>query len=64
MPKKVQDVLAMLRREGWVLIGQKGSHRQFRHPGKPGKVTVAGRPSKDLAPDTYQSILRQTGLKE
>ena len=39
---KVRDVLKMLRSDGWFLRNQEGSHRQFIHPGKPGKVTVAG----------------------
>ena len=39
-------------------------HRQYKHPGKPGRVTVAGKPSDDLAPGTLNSILKQAGLKE
>ena len=40
----------------------KGSHRQFKHPHRPGRVTVAGRPSDDLAPGTLKSIARQSGM--
>jgi len=40
-----------------------GSHRQFKHPTKVGRVTIAGKPSDDLAPKTFDSILRQAGLK-
>ena len=47
MLRKVEDVLDLLRRDGWVQVGQKGSHRQFTHPSKPGRATVAGRPSTD-----------------
>jgi predicted RNA binding protein YcfA (HicA-like mRNA interferase family) len=50
--------------DGWVQVAQKGSHRQFKHPSKPGKVTVAGEPSDDLPEGTYWSILRQAGLQE
>jgi predicted RNA binding protein YcfA (HicA-like mRNA interferase family) len=41
-----------------------GSHRQFKHPTKPGRVTVAGKPSDDLASGTLNSILKQSGLKK
>ena len=40
-----------------------GSHRQFKHATKPGRVTVPGKPSDDLAPGTLNSILKQAGLK-
>jgi predicted RNA binding protein YcfA (HicA-like mRNA interferase family) len=60
---KVSEVLEMLRRDGWYLATTKGSHRQFKHPVKPGRVTVAGKPSHDLPPGTLNSILKQSGLK-
>jgi predicted RNA binding protein YcfA (HicA-like mRNA interferase family) len=44
--------------------GDQGSHRQYKHPFKPGPVTVAGKPADDLAPGTLNSILKQSGLKE
>ncbi len=53
----------MLRKEGWMLVATKGSHRQFKHPEKAGRVTVAGKPSDDVAPGTYNSILKQAGTK-
>ncbi len=53
----------MLRKEGWEQVATRGSHRQFKHPVKPGRVTVAGKPSDDLAPGTFHSILKQAGLK-
>ena len=43
--------------------GKRTSHKQFKHPKKSGKVTVAGKPGDDLAPGTQQSILKQAGLK-
>jgi predicted RNA binding protein YcfA (HicA-like mRNA interferase family) len=61
---KVRDVIRRLRNDGWVQVSQKGSHRQFRHATKPGKVTVPGNPSDDLPLGTYKSILRQAGLTE
>jgi predicted RNA binding protein YcfA (HicA-like mRNA interferase family) len=60
---KVSQVLEMLRRDGWVVVATRGSHRQFKHAIKPGRVTVAGKPSDDLPPGTLNSILKQAGLK-
>ena len=60
---KVSKVLAMLRDDGWILVATRGSHKQFKHPTKRGRVTVAGRNSDDLAPGTRNSILKQAGLK-
>jgi predicted RNA binding protein YcfA (HicA-like mRNA interferase family) len=61
---KVSEVLRMLTDDGWYLVATKGSHRQYKHPTKPGRVTVAGKPSDDLAPGTLSSILKQSGLKK
>jgi predicted RNA binding protein YcfA (HicA-like mRNA interferase family) len=54
----------LLEDDGWYLVGTRGSHRQFKHPTKPGRVTVAGKPSDDLHPKTQASILRQAGLRQ
>jgi predicted RNA binding protein YcfA (HicA-like mRNA interferase family) len=59
---KIRDVIKALEQAGWVLVATRGSHRQFRHPLRPGRVTVAGRPSDDLAPGTLKSIARQSGM--
>lgn len=61
---KVREVLSLLEQDGWYLVATRGSHRQFKHAAKPGRVTVAGKPSDDLAPGTLNSILKQAGLKE
>jgi predicted RNA binding protein YcfA (HicA-like mRNA interferase family) len=61
---KVKDVIRLLEGEGWFLVATRGSHRQYKHPVRPGRVTVAGKPSHDLAPGTLNSILKQSGLKE
>jgi predicted RNA binding protein YcfA (HicA-like mRNA interferase family) len=61
---KVREVIRLLDSDGWVLITTRGSHRQFKHPNKLGKVTVAGKPSVDIPPGTLNSILKQAGLKE
>ena len=60
---KVRDVLKLIKKDGWHLARTRGSHRQFKHDDKPGLVTIPGKPSDDLAPGTYNSILKQAGLK-
>ena len=59
---KVRDALKMLRLDGWVLRNQEGSHRQFVHPTKAGKVTVAGHESDEMPPKTLKSIMKQAGI--
>jgi predicted RNA binding protein YcfA (HicA-like mRNA interferase family) len=59
---KVGEVLRMLLNDGWVVVATRGSHRQLKHPTKPGRVTLPGRPSDDLAPGTLNSVLKQAGL--
>jgi len=61
---KVSEALRMLNNDGWYLVATRGSHRQFKHMTKPGRVTVPGKPSDDLAPGTLNSILKQAGLKK
>jgi predicted RNA binding protein YcfA (HicA-like mRNA interferase family) len=61
---KIRDIIRMLERDGWLLVATRGSHRQYRHPTKPGRVTVAGKPSDELARGTLNSVLKQAGLKE
>jgi predicted RNA binding protein YcfA (HicA-like mRNA interferase family) len=60
---KVAEMLRLLQRDGWYLAAQKGSHRQFKHASKSGRVTVPGKPSDDLALGTLNSIMKQAGLK-
>lgn len=60
---KVRDILKLLEADGWQHVRTRGSHRQLKHPNKPGSVTVAGKPSLDLPPGTLNSILKQAGLK-
>ena len=61
---KVSDVLKLLRSDGWALAATTGSHRQFKHATKSGRVTVVGKPSDELPPATLKSILKQAGLKQ
>ena len=61
---KVREVLRLLEADGWFQVATRGSHRQFKHPIKPGRTTVAGKPSDNVAPGTLSSIFKQAGLKE
>ena len=60
----VREVIRMLEVDGWYLVATKGSHRQYKHKIKAGRVTVAGKPSEEVAPGTLNSILKQSGLRE
>lgn len=60
---KIRDLIRMIERDGWILSRTRGSHRQYRHPAKPGTVTIAGHPGDEIHPKTERSILRQAGLK-
>lgn len=57
-----KDLLKVLRKDGWLEVGQRGSHLSLKHPTKPGKVTLPMH-SGDLPPGTLNSILKQAGLK-
>jgi predicted RNA binding protein YcfA (HicA-like mRNA interferase family) len=63
MPRKVRELIKLIENDGWFLDRTRGSHRQFKHPKKPGVVTVAGKPGDDVARGTENSILKQAGLK-
>jgi predicted RNA binding protein YcfA (HicA-like mRNA interferase family) len=58
-----KQVIRLLEKDGWMLKTQSGSHKQFIHPVKPGKVTVADHGKKEIPPGTLSSILKQAGLK-
>lgn len=60
---KVREVIRLLERDGWVLVVIKGSHRQFKHPTKSGRVTVSGHLGDDMPKGTFGSVKRQAGLK-
>ena len=61
---KVRDMIRVIERDGWYLDRTRGSHRQYKHPVRPGLVTVAGKPGDDLATGTLKSIWRQAGLED
>lgn len=60
---KVRDLLKLIEGDGWYQVAQKGSHRQFKHPEKLGRVTIAGHPSQEMDKGTLNNILKQAGLK-
>jgi predicted RNA binding protein YcfA (HicA-like mRNA interferase family) len=57
-----RSIIAALKRDGWALVASRGSHLQFRHPSKPGRVTVP-HPKKDIPAGTLRSIEQQAGVK-
>lgn len=59
---KIRDLIKLLERDGWVLKRTRGSHRQYKHSAKPGKVTIAGHLGQDVSQDMISSILKQAGL--
>lgn len=56
--------MRQLEQDGWLLVRIRGSHRQYKHATKSGRVTVAGHPNDDLAAGTLNSIRKQAGWKE
>jgi predicted RNA binding protein YcfA (HicA-like mRNA interferase family) len=60
---KYREFTSDLQDEGWRLKSQKGSHQQWVHPTKPGKVTVAGHPNDDIPPGLLNSMRKQAGMK-
>ncbi len=61
---KVKEVIRLIESDGWFQVAQVGSHRQYKHSVKTGRVTIAGKLSKDIPPGTLNSILKQAQLKE
>jgi predicted RNA binding protein YcfA (HicA-like mRNA interferase family) len=59
---KVRELIRLIEDDGWVLSRTRGSHRQYKHPAKPGLVTIPGKTGKDLPVGLQRSILRQAGL--
>ena len=61
---KIRDILKRLKKEGWVLDRQQGSHRQYVHPQKEDTVTIPGKPGDDVAVGTLHSIEKQAGWRK
>lgn len=60
---KVREAIRMVRRDGWYYVGTRGSHRHYKHPWKPGKVTIPGHLGDDVKTGTLDGIRKQAGLK-
>ena len=60
---KVRDLIRQVEVDGWRQVKTRGSHRQYKHPVKPGRVTIPGHGGDDVHPDTLKSILTQAGLR-
>jgi len=60
---KVRDLIKLIEDDGWYHVGTRGSHRQYKHPRKSGRVTVSGHPSDEVHPRTLQSVLTQAQLR-
>ena len=61
---KIREVIRLIEEDGWFLVATRGSHRQFKHARKPGRVKIAGHRGDDLAPGTLNSVLKQAGLRK
>ena len=61
---KVREIIRVIEDDGWYLVRTRGSHRHFKHPSKPGLVTIAGNPGVDMPKGTLNSVLKQAGLKD
>ncbi len=61
---KVRELIKIIEKDGWILVATKGSHRQYKHSLKSGKVTVPGHWNDDVAKGTLNSVLKQAQLKK
>jgi predicted RNA binding protein YcfA (HicA-like mRNA interferase family) len=61
---KVRDVIKLVEEDGWYQVDMRGDHRQYKHPTKRGRVTIAGHPRDDVHPKTLASIFKQAQLKK
>lgn len=61
---KIRDVIKLIEADGWYLVTTQGSHRQYQHPTKSGRVTIAGHPNDDLAPGTLNSVFKQAQIQK
>ena len=61
---KVRDVIKLIENDGWFHVRMRGSRRHYKHPVKPGLVTIAGHPGVDMPKGTLNSVLKQSGLKD
>lgn len=60
---KIRDLIRLIEKDGWRIVATRGSHRQYKHFLKKGRVTIPGHPGDDIHPDTLKSVLTQAGLR-
>jgi predicted RNA binding protein YcfA (HicA-like mRNA interferase family) len=60
---KVRDVIRLIEADGWQKVVTEGSHRQYKHPTKPGRVTISGHPGDEMPKGTLASVKRQARLQ-
>jgi len=60
---KYRDLVKQVKKDGWYFHEQQGSHAQYKHPVKKGRVTIAGKPGEEVPEGTRKSILKQAGLE-
>ena len=56
---KVHEIIKAIEKDGWYRIRSRSGHRQYKHPTKPGRVTIAGKANRDVPPGTLNSIMKQ-----
>ena len=61
---KIRDAIRLFQDDGWFLVATRGSPRQYKHPTKPGRVTIAGHPNDELAAGTLNSVFKQAGIRK
>jgi predicted RNA binding protein YcfA (HicA-like mRNA interferase family) len=60
---KIRDIIKLIEQDGWFVVATRGSHRQYKRPSKPGRVTIAGHPGDDISPGTLNSIRKQAQIE-
>ena len=62
---KARDAIKIIEKDGWYLVRQKGSHKQYKHPSRKGLVTIAAHKlSDEIAPGTLNSIFKQAQIEK
>jgi len=61
---KIRDVIKLIEEDGWFLVATRGSHHQYKHMSKAGRVTIAGHPGDDVSPGALNSIRKQAQLEK
>lgn len=60
---KVRELIRLIEADGWYWVKTVGSHRQYKHAEKSGRVTIAGHPGDDVHPKTLASVLKQAQMR-